>query len=72
MLTAAKTISQIGLHMGVAFAIMYIMTGSLALGGVAAVIEPIVNVILMPLHDKLWQRIRARLEKGGSGLLTPA
>ncbi len=62
MVTAAKTTSQIGMHMGVAFGIMYVFTGSLALGGVAAVVEPIVNVTLLPLHDKLWERIRARVE----------
>ncbi len=62
MVTAAKTTSQIGMHMGVAFGIMYLFTGSLALGGVAAVVEPIVNVTLLPLHDKLWERIRQRME----------
>ena len=62
MVTAAKTTSQIGMHMGVAFGIMYVFTGSLALGGVAAVLEPIVNVTLLPLHDKLWERIRAKVE----------
>ena len=62
MVTAAKTTSQIGMHMGVAFGIMYVFTGSVALGGVAAVLEPIVNVTLLPLHDKLWERIRARVE----------
>lgn len=62
MVTAAKTASQIVLHMGVAFGVMYVMTGSVAAGGVAAVLEPICNVILMPLHDKMWERIRARLD----------
>ncbi len=62
MVTAAKTTSQIGMHMGVAFGIMYVCTGSIALGGVAAVLEPIVNVTLLPLHDKLWERIRAKVE----------
>lgn len=62
MVTAAKTTSQLGMHMGVAFGIMYVFTGSLALGGVAAIIEPIVNVALLPLHDKLWERIRAKVE----------
>lgn len=62
MVTAAKTTSQITLHMSVAFGITYVFTGSLALGGAAAVLEPICNVILMPLHDKLWDRIRERVE----------
>jgi uncharacterized membrane protein len=61
MVTAAKTTSQIAVHMGVAFATMYVITGSFAVGGIAAVIEPICNVIIMPLHEKLWERIRARV-----------
>lgn len=61
MVTAAKTASQVGLHMGVAFGVMYVITGSLAFGGVAAILEPICNVVLLPLHDKVWEKIRARL-----------
>ncbi len=62
MVTAAKTTSQIFVHMGVAFAVMYAFTGSVAFGGMAALLEPICNVAIMPLHEKLWERIRARVE----------
>lgn len=57
MVTAARTTSQILLHMAVAFGVMYAFTGSIAFGGIAAVIEPICNVVLLPLHDRLWKRI---------------
>lgn len=63
MVTAAKTTSQIVVHMGVAFATMYVVTGSAAFGGLAAILEPICNVIVMPLHDRLWARIRTRVEQ---------
>lgn len=62
MVTAAKTVSQVSMHMSVAFVVMYVFTGSLALGGIAAVVEPICNVALLPLHDKVWERIRARVD----------
>lgn len=62
MVTAAKTVSQVGMHMTVAFSVMYVFTGSIALGGVAAVIEPICNVMLLPLHDKAWEKIRLKLD----------
>ena len=62
MITAAKTASRIGVHMGVGFAVIYAVTGSLAFGGLAAILEPICNVIVMPLHDGLWDRLRARLD----------
>jgi uncharacterized membrane protein len=61
MVIAAKSMSQILLHMAVAFGVMYAVTGSLAFGGLAAIIEPVVNVVLLPLHDRLWLRIRRRL-----------
>ena len=63
MVTAAKTTSQILVHMGLAFATMYVVTGSVAFGGLAAVLEPICNVIVMPMHERLWARIRERLEQ---------
>ncbi len=59
---AFKT-SQVLCHMSVAFAVTYTFTGSLAVGGLAAVVEPICNVILLPLHDKVWARFRNRSQK---------
>ena len=61
MVTAAKTTSQIVLHMAVAFGVMWAVTGSLAFGGIAAIVEPVCNVMLLPLHDRLWVRIRRHL-----------
>lgn len=63
MVLAAKTTSQMLLHMAVAFGVMYAVTGSLAFGGVAAILEPLVNVLLLPLHDRLWRRIRRKLRR---------
>ena len=57
MILFEKT-SQALLHMSVAFAISYGFTGSLAFGGLMAVVEPICNVLLLPLHDKAWRRIK--------------
>ena len=54
----AFKISEILLHMGISFALTYTFTGSFAVGGLAAVVEPICNVTLMPLHDRLWERFR--------------
>ena len=54
---ALEKISQTGLHAGVAFAVMYVATGSFAMGGIAALLEPICNVIVLPLHDRLWDKL---------------
>jgi len=61
MLTLVQKTSQVLLHMSVAFGVTYGFTGSLAVGGVAAIVEPVCNVMLLPLHDRVWQRIRERL-----------
>ncbi|QOY94325.1 DUF2061 domain-containing protein [Massilia sp. UMI-21] len=65
---AAEKLSQTTLHTVVAFGVMYFATGSLALGGIAAAIEPICNVLLLPVHDRLWDRLACRF----TGSLRPA
>lgn len=60
-LLVAEKISQLGLHMGVAFGVMFWMTGSLAFGGLAAVLEPICNVVFLPFHDRAWEKFRSKL-----------
>lgn len=57
MIVLEKT-SQVMLHMGVAFGVTYAMTGSIMTGGLAAVVEPVCNVVLLPLHEKAWRHIK--------------
>lgn len=61
MRIAAEKVSQTALHMIVAFGVMYFATGSLAFGSMAAVLEPICNVILLPIHDRFWEKLELRL-----------
>jgi len=61
---AAEKLSQTVLHMGVAFAVMYVATGSLAFGGMAAVLEPVCNVLLLPVHDRFWNKLELRMNGG--------
>lgn len=68
MVMAARTTSQVLMHMGVAFTVMYVATGSTAFGGVAALVEPLCNVALMPLHDRLWKRIQRWQEQRNTRL----
>lgn len=63
MVIAAITTSAIGVHMVVAFATMYLLTGSVALGGIAARVEPVCTVTVMPLHEVLWRRIPHQARK---------
>ena len=51
-----KTISFAFVHMSVAFTVGYVMTGSLAVGGALALVEPLVNTVAYFLHEKAWAR----------------
>lgn len=57
---AAEKLSQTMLHASVAFVVMFGMTGSLASGGIAALVEPLCNVMILPLHDRLWEHLCRR------------
>lgn len=61
-----EKISQTLLHMSVAFSVAFVFTGSLSVGGLAALVEPVCNVLLLPLHDRTWKKIRMRLAKSES------
>ena len=53
-----KTISFAIVHFSVAFTITYIMTGSIVIGGALALIEPAVNTVAFPIHEKVWLKRR--------------
>ncbi|MFN3580074.1 MAG: DUF2061 domain-containing protein [Pseudomonas sp.] len=56
----AKTASFAVMHVVVAFAVVYALTGSLVIGGAVALIEPAVNTVAFHFHEKVWKRIEAR------------
>ncbi|KAF1052407.1 MAG: hypothetical protein GAK43_01940 [Stenotrophomonas maltophilia] len=55
-----KTLTFTLMHFTIAFAVAYALTGSLAVGGALAVIEPLCNAFGFHLHEKLWQRVERR------------
>jgi uncharacterized membrane protein len=50
-----KTLSFAIIHMAVAFSVVYLMTGSWALGGAVALIEPAINTVAYFFHEKAWE-----------------
>jgi uncharacterized membrane protein len=50
----AKTLSFAAVHMSVAFGVGYAMTGSLAVGGALALVEPLANTVVYFFHDRAW------------------
>lgn len=51
-----KTLSFAAVHFSVAFSVGYLMTGSLAVGGAIALVEPLVNTVAYHIHEQLWKR----------------
>jgi uncharacterized membrane protein len=58
VLVSLEKVSQAAMHAVLAFLVLYVATGSVAFGGMAALLEPVCNVVLMPLHDRLWENAR--------------
>lgn len=52
-----KTISFGILHMMVAFTVGYAFTGSWMVGGLMAIIEPMINTVVFYFHEKFWNKI---------------
>jgi uncharacterized membrane protein len=54
-----KTLSFAVVHFIVAFSVGFALTGSLAIGGAIALIEPALNTVAYFFHEKAWERLRA-------------
>ena len=51
-----KTLSFLALHLIVGFSVAYLFTGSLALAGGIALVEPLVNAVVFFFHERAWQK----------------
>lgn len=66
-----KTMSFAVVHVTIAFAVVYALTGSLLLGGAVALIEPAINTVGYHFHEKVWQRIELRRSQRNAELMSP-
>lgn len=55
----SKTFSFAIVHFIVAFSVGFALTGSVAIGGAMALVEPAVNTVAYFFHEKAWERARA-------------
>lgn len=62
-----KTISFTAMHFMIAFSVVWALTGSWAIGGVVAMVEPLCNSVGYFFHEKLWARVGA----GPGGAVLP-
>jgi uncharacterized membrane protein len=54
-----KTFSFAILHFSVAFSIAYLLTGSMLIGGLMALIEPAINTVVFYFHERAWNHHHA-------------
>ncbi len=55
-----KTLTFACVHFTVAFAVAYLLTGSVVLGGMLALVEPLCNTLAYHIHEKVWAHVRSR------------
>ena len=60
-----KTLSFAVVHFTVAFGVGYLLTGSILVGSLLALVEPAVNTVAYHFHEKVWRHIEARRDRGG-------
>jgi uncharacterized membrane protein len=47
------------LHLGIAFSLSYVLTGSAAVAGAIALVEPVANTVAHYFFDRWWSRRQA-------------
>lgn len=60
MKSLTKTITFAIMHFAVAFTVAYALTGSLAISGALALVEPACNTVAFFFHEKAWSLAEAR------------
>lgn len=63
-----KTLSFAFVHFTVAFTVGYVLTGSVVVGSLLALVEPLVNTVAFHFHEKVWKRIEQRRAAAPRGL----
>ena len=54
-----KTVSFAVVHFTVAFSVAYLLTGSVLVGGLLALLEPALNTLAYHVHERVWNRLQS-------------
>lgn len=65
-----KTLTYLSVHLMVGFSVAYALTGSLALAGGIALIEPCINAVAFFFHEQAWKKADARAAGRKAGDMT--
>lgn len=70
----AKSASFGVLHLGIAFSVSYLLTGSVAIAGAITLVEPVVNTVAHYFFDRWWaaRELRRAARAGTAGSTAPA
>ncbi|MCA3255641.1 MAG: DUF2061 domain-containing protein [Alphaproteobacteria bacterium] len=49
-----KTLTYLSIHLTIGFSVAYALTGSVAIAGGIALIEPVINAVAFFFHEKAW------------------
>ena len=55
-----KTMTFAVMQFSVAFAVAYLLTGSVVIGGAVALVEPAINTIAFYFHELVWKKIESK------------
>ena len=53
-----KTMTFAAVHFTVAFSVAWLLTGDVVIGGLLALVEPMVNTVAYFFHEKVWERVQ--------------
>ena len=65
-----KTLTFAVVHFSVAFSVAYLLTGSLGIASLLAMVEPLCNTVAYFFHEKLWGHLGRRRMPAGTLLDT--
>ena len=52
------------LHLGIAFSVSFVLTGSVVIAGAITLVEPVVNTVAHYFFDRWWDSRRAAAVQG--------
>jgi uncharacterized membrane protein len=72
MIKMAKSATFGVLHLGIAFTVSYVLTGSVAIAGAITLVEPVANTIAHYFFDRWWTAREQRRNAAASPALQGA
>ncbi|GAA3536622.1 DUF2061 domain-containing protein [Zobellella aerophila] len=66
-----KTLTFAAVHFTVAFSVAYLLSGDPLIGGLIALVEPMVNTLAYYFHERVWSKYSRRRQLGLDNKVLP-